>query len=813
MTQKLRPEQLRWACPAEDCIFENTSDVESLPEMIGQDRALRALDFGVGIKSHGFNIYVVGPTGTGRMTAIKEILEREAEGMPAPDDWLYVYNFENPNQPNAVRLSAGHATLFKADMVDLVRDLRSEVPNAFDDEDYERQKTAIVEELRHQESEEFARLAQEARGQDLGLQRTPQGILVIPLMADGQPMTPEYYNGLPEDQRQGIEEKRQRMEVRFNEVVRTVVRAGKDIKQRLLNLDARIARNAINPHIGELREKYLAFPEVLQYLNDVEEDIVRNVQDFRMDPDQEKTQNPFFGPQPGNNPFQRYEVNILVDHGKQKGAPVVLESNGTYFNLIGRIEHQAMFGTLTTDFTMIKPGALHRANGGYLVVEARDVLTSLFTYDALKKALQNQEIRLEEPGEQFRTIATLSIEPEPISLNVKVVMIGSAYIYHLLMVYDEDFMTLFKVKADFATDMVRTAHSMGHYAAFIAQRCREEGLVHFDRTAAVKVVEYGARLSGDQTRLTTRFVDIADLVREASYWASRNNHLLVTGDDVQQAIQEKIYRSNLIDERLRDMIADGTIMVDVSGEVVGQINGLAVLSIGDHTFGKPSRITARAFTGQAGIVNIEREAKLSGRIHDKGVLILSGYLGGQYAGQAPLSLSATIAFEQSYEGVDGDSASSTELYALLSSLAQVPVKQQYAVTGSVNQRGEIQAIGGVTQKIEGFYDVCKVMGLTGDQGVLIPPQNVINLMLREDIVEAVREGKFHIFAIATVDEGIELLTGLPAGQRQEDGAFPEDTIHGRVERRIKEFRRQLKSGEKSESNQQSDEDATEPGQP
>lgn len=794
MPRELTPDQLRWRCDPEDCTFEDTSELEGLPEMIGQHRALRALDFGVGITSRGFNIYVLGPAGTGRMTAIKAILERKAETMPVPDDWCYVYNFSQPNQPKAIRLSPGKGCALKDDMEDLIQDLRTEIPQAFEGEEYERQKASIVEELRQQESDQFAALANEARERGFGLQRTPEGIVAIP-MRDGKPLTPEQYNQFTDEERQQVDERRKEMEERLNEVFRSIVRAGKNIKQRLQELDERIARNAVAHHIAVLREKYEAFPDVVEYLRAVEDDIVHNAQDFRSEQEQTPQVMPGLMPRSDEDPFLRYQVNVIVDNGGLKGAPVVLERNSTYFNLIGRIEHKAVFGTLTTNFKMIKAGALHKANGGYLVIEARDVLTNYFAYEALKKALENAEARLEEPGGQFRTIATVSIEPEPIPLDIKVVMVGSPYIYHLLMAYDEDFRTLFKVKADFAIDMDRTPESMMHYARFIAGRCREENLFPFDRTGVTKVVEYGVRLSDDQNKLTTRFMEIADLVREASYWAAQNGRNRVTDKDVQQAIEEKVYRSNLIDERIKAYIADGTIMVDVEGAVVGQINGLAVINLGDYIFGKPSRITARTFTGQAGVINIEREVKMSGSLHDKGVMILSGYLGGQYAYEFPLSVSASITFEQSYEGVDGDSASSTELYAILSSLSGVPIKQQYAVTGSVNQKGEIQPIGGATHKIEGFYDVCKAKGLTGDQGVLIPQQNVKNLMLREEVVEAVRNGQFHIYPVATVDEGIEILTGVPAGKRDADGKFPEDTIHGRVARRLEEIRESLKKAE------------------
>lgn len=802
MTRELSPKQLRWSCVLDDCVFDDTRDLEEPPEMIGQDRALRALDFGVGVKSQGYNIYAIGPAGTGRMTAITAILRNSTADKDPPDDWCYVYNFMDPNRPRAVRLSAGKGPELKQDMSELVQNLQREIPGAFDDEDYERQKASIVEAYRKQESDHFAQLAEEARKEDLGLQRTPQGIVVVPLL-DGRLMTPEEYNTLTEEERNKVDGHRQKMESRFQEIGRTMVRSGKEIKQKLDELDAAITGRVVKPHLDELKDKYPTNSDVTEYLNAVEAYISGHAEDFQQEKEEKTSALQLLKPQRDGDVFQRFEVNVLVDNSAITGAPVIMETNASFFNLVGRIEHQATFGTLTTDFTMIKGGALHRANGGYLVIEARDILASLFSYDGLKKALDNSEIRIEEPGEQYRTIATVSIEPEPIPLDVKVVMVGSPYIYRLLMAYDEDFRTLFKVKADFAIDMERTSASMGQYASFIAQRCREEDLMHFDHTGVIRVVEYGARLSDNQNRLSTRFMEIADLLREASFWASQNGNDLVTGEDVKRAIDERRYRSNLIDERLRDLITDGTIMVDVTGEVIGQINGLAVLDLGDYMFGKPSRITARTFTGQSGIVNIEREVNLSGSLHNKGVLILAGYLGGKYADRAPLSLSASIAFEQSYDGVDGDSASSTELYAILSSLSNVPIKQSYAVTGSVNQLGEIQPIGGVNQKIEGFYDVCLAKGITGDQGVLIPHQNVQNLMLREDIVEAVEKCEFHVFSVRSIDEGIEILTGMPAGERDSEGIFPEKSVHGRVEQRLNEIRSDLK---RSRSKDEDEED-------
>jgi lon-related putative ATP-dependent protease len=509
------------------------------------------------------------------------------------------------------------------------------------------------------------------------------------------------------------------------------------------------------------------------------------------------------------SPFDRYRINVIVDNSSAEGAPVIVEDNPIYQNLVGRIEHKADFGSLVTDFSMIRGGALHRANGGYLVLDAKAVLISPLAWTSLKRALRNREIRIEEMTQQLSLIATVGLAPEPIPLDVKVVLIGDPQTYYLLYSLDEEFQKIFKVKADFATYMDWTPENLKKYALFIHARCHEENLRHFDNEAVAKVIEYSSRLVEDQEKLTTRFAHVADIVREASYWAGREGHDLVTAADVQRAIEERVYRSNQIEERVREQIEDGTIMVDTDGEVMGQVNGLSILSLGDYTFGKPSRITARTFLGQKGVINIEREAKLSGNIHDKGVLILSGYLGGKYAQEVPLSLSASICFEQSYSGVEGDSASSTELYALLSSLSGFPIKQGIAVTGSVNQQGEVQAIGGATRKIEGFFDVCKVQGLTGEQGVIIPEQNVKNLMLREDVVEAVRQGKLHIYPVGTIDEGITVLTGAEAGERQEDGTYPEGTVNHAVQNRLRELATKLKDFGKREEEEKKEEESEE----
>jgi lon-related putative ATP-dependent protease len=499
------------------------------------------------------------------------------------------------------------------------------------------------------------------------------------------------------------------------------------------------------------------------------------------------------------SPYDRYRVNVVVDNCRLTGAPVVVEVNPTVHNLIGRIEHKAEFGALVTNFSMIKAGSLLRANGGYLVLDAKSVLVQPLAWDALKRCLRSKEVRIEELAQQYSLIATTSLSPEPIPLEVKVVLIGDANMYYLLYSLDDQFPKLFKVRADFATDMPWDDEAVMKYGRFIRDRCDEEGLPHFDMTAVAEVVEYGARLVEDQKKLTTRFADVADLVDEAAYWAQRDGHELVTADDVERAINERVYRASQLEERIRERIADGTIMVDTTGEVVGQVNGLSIIALGDYWFGRPSRITARVFMGQSGVINIEREAKMSGRIHDKGVLILAGYLGGKFAQDKPLSISASIAFEQSYEGIEGDSASSTELYALLSAISGVPIKQGLAVTGSVNQNGQVQPIGGVTRKIEGFFDICKARGLTGDQGVLIPESNVQNLMLRHDVVQAVNDGQFHIYPVRTVDEGISLLTGREAGERGPDGKYPEGTVYYEVDRRLRELAEQLRGFGEQES--------------
>lgn len=781
---KLKAEQVRWVCDPESLGFESTEELPPLTEVIGQERAVEAIDFGVQMQSHGFNIFAAGPTGTGRMTFIQGVIEKVARTKPTPDDWCYVYNFVDPYRPKALRLPAGKGGELKRDMEQLTEHLKREIARLFESEDYQKQRQSVIQALQQERDEALSMLERKARERSLALVGTPAGLMVVPVMG-GQIITPDQFAQLPELLRHQLEEQRQELTQELQSLMRHLAQREREAREQLSELDKKMAMMAAGHVMDDLREKYAAYPQVIEYLTQVQEDVVNNVDAFRAA--QQAGEMPA-GLRPSvPDIFERYRVNLLVDNSRTQGAPVIVETNPTFHNLVGRIEYRMEMGAFMTHFTMIRAGALHRANGGYLILDAKDVLSNPFAWDALKRALDNRQVRIEEIGEAFRVISVVSLAPEPIPLDVKVVLVGSPLLYYLLQAYDEDFRNLFKVKADFDVRMERNPQNIRQCALFIAARCKEERLKHFRKDAVAKVIEYSSRLVEDQTKLSTRFLDICDIVRESSYWAGRNGHELVTAEDVQLAVQKRVYRVNLIEERIRELIRDGIIMVDVEGERVGTVNGLAVISLGDHIFGKPSRITARTFLGRSGVVNIEREVQMSGRIHSKGVMILSGYLGGKYARDKPLTLSASLTFEQLYDEVEGDSASSAELYALLSSLSDLPLKQGIAVTGSVNQHGELQPVGGVTYKVEGFFDVCKAKGLTGEQGVIIPAQNVRNLMLREDVVEAVREGKFHIWAVRTVDEGIEILTGVPAGKRQPDGTYPEGTVHYAVEKRLREM--------------------------
>lgn len=785
MPKELPVERLRRTCEPDLVACATTSDALPLQAIIGQERALRALELGLSITDPGFNLYVAGLPGTGRSTAVRRYLEVQARGRPVPDDWCYVNNFRDPYRPRALRLPAGRGRQFQAALKEFIDAARREIPRAFEGERYAASREAAVKSFSRQRDELIAHLNGRAREQGFVIESTPQGFLTIPLK-EGKPYSEEEFAALPAAEQQALLEKREAVQAELKAALRQIKTLEKEATAALEQLDRQVVLSILGGLGEDLRHQYQDTPAALLYLDEVQQDIAGNMALFRGE-EQPQPPSTFAGPASQDLLFRRYQVNVIVDNGGRQGAPVVSESNPTYNNLFGRIEKEAQFGALVTDFTLIHGGSLHQANGGYLVLPVEEVLRNLFSWDSLKRALRSGEIAIEEAGERLGYALTKSLQPDPIPLQLKVILIGSPTLYQLLLEADEDFAELFKVKADFDRRMDRSPENISHYVSFAAALCESEKLKHLERSALIQLVEHGSRLVEDQEKLSTRFGELADLIREASFYATREGAALVTAAHIIKAIDEKYYRSNLIQERVQEMIARGTLLIEVSGEEIGQVNGLSVISLGDITFGQPNRITASIGLGREGLVDIEREARLGGPIHTKGVLILAGFLTERFAHDKPLSLSARLVFEQSYSGVEGDSASSAELYALLSALSGLPLRQGIAVTGSVNQKGESQAIGGVNQKIEGFFEVCRARGLNGEQGVIIPESNVQNLMLKEEVLEAVRAGLFHVWPVRTVDEGIAILTGVEAGERRADGTWKRGTVNDRVDRRLRQM--------------------------
>jgi len=798
MARKLRAEELRPTVDPASLSIRTTQDAQPVEGIIAQPRATAALQFGLDVRQPGFNVFVAGVAGTGRLTAVRSFLEERSKTEPRPDDWCYVHNFKDPYHPRALRLRAGQGREFAADMRLLIERIRQEIPRIFESDQYAARRDAIAQEFNRRREQLITRFGERAQQAGFLLQATEFGFVLLPLMG-GQPLSDQAFLALPEPVRESIRQRREMLEAELKEVLKEIRRLEREAHEQLHQLDRTAVLQAVGGLFEDLIEKYQDNEGVVAYLKDVQEDIIQNWQVFRSPPQVPPVPTAPPGVPPGMPfapallPFRKYEVNVLVDNSETVGAPVVIEDNPTYQNLFGRIEREPQYGVLYTDQMMIHPGSLHRANGGYLVVPVEELLVNPFAWPSLKRALQTGLIDIEDLTEKIGFIAVKTLHPEPIPLNVKVVLIGTPLIYQLLYLLDEDFGELFKVKAEFDTLLNRDDSAHRLYTSFLCMLTNKENLKPLDASGVAKVIEYGSRLAEDQQRLSTRFGLIADVVREAHFQAERAGSQYITTDHVRKALDFRVYRSNLIEERVREMIARNVLLVDTEGEKVGQVNGLSVVMLGDYAFGRPSRITATISLGREGVVDIEREARLGGPIHTKGVLILSGYLAAKYAQDKPLSLAARLVFEQSYSVVEGDSASAAELFALLSAIAGVPLKQSIAVTGSVNQRGEIQAIGGVNEKVEGFFDVCRVKGLTGDQGVIIPEANVQHLVLRDDVVEAVRQGKFHIWAIRTVDEGIEILTGLPAGERGPDGKYPEGTLNYLVDKRLAEMARALQT--------------------
>ncbi|MBU0608344.1 MAG: AAA family ATPase [Armatimonadetes bacterium] len=807
-TRELKSRDLRWRCPLKSFEFTDTSAIEGVPGPIGQDRAVAAIEFGADIASEGYNVFVTGISGTGRSSTTRTELERRAASMPVPDDWCYVYNFDDAHQPRALRLPAGMGLAFRDDMARMLNDMRQVLGNVFESDEYNDKRDAIIKEFRQERNTELQAFEQEAQEAGFALGRSPAGLIVAPAV-EGEVMTPQQYGELSDEERQRLDAKREELQGKLGEIMRRGQRDEKETRERVRQLDQEVAHEAVDPVFEDLREKYSAVSGVLEHLERMEKDLIENIGMLRRDDDDGLP--PGLPPQlmmgmQQKNPLERYEVNVLVTNDPENGAPIIEEANPTLDKLTGEIEHQAQMGALVTDFSMIKAGALHHANGGFLIIEALQLLLRPFAWEALKRALRNKHVRIESLSDQYRFVSTVTLEPEPVPLDVKVVLIGNPFIYYLLYEHDEDFGKLFKVQADFSTEIDRDDDALQQYVQFIAHVAQRDGLLPFERSAVARIIEQGAELAGDQQKLTVRLLDIADMLRESSYWAQKSRRKKVKAQDVAYALQQRIWRANRIEELIFDMIHEGAIMVNVDGAVAGQINGLSIMQLGDYMIGRPGRLTCRTFTGRTGIIQIDREAKLTGRLHDKGMLTLSGFLGDRFGRTEQIQLSATLSFEQLYSELEGDSASSTELYCLLSSLADAPIKQGIAVTGSVNQMGEVQAIGGVSRKIEGFYRTCKILGLTGEQGVIIPESNVRHLMLQQEVVDAVKAGQFHIWSVRTIDEGIEILTGIPAGQADKQGEFPPDTINGRVQARLRQITNALRDEHRRDDDGDDEED-------
>lgn len=781
----LAPEALyRRADPAA-LPFQTTDELPDSAEFVGQDRAIKAIEFGIGMSRHGYNLFALGPSGTGRHALVQRYVEQQAATEPPPSDWCYVNNFEQPYRPLVLQLPAGMGKELQKDVQRLVEELRNALSSAFENEEYQTRRQALEMELQEQQQKGLNELQETARERGLTLLRTPGGLVFAPYK-DGNVLAPEQFEQLPPEEQEHLKAEVEVLQERLQKLLIQAPRLERDLRNRIRALNEEVAGFVLNELMDDFYQKYAEQAAVVAFLQALQKDVSENLPNFVSGEEKQEEQSLTVlpngaAPLPGR---RRYTVNLLVDASDLTGAPVLYESNPSYLNLVGRVEQMATMGALITDFTLIKPGVLHRANGGYLLVDALKVLASPYAWEGLKRALQFGEIRIESPVQMMSLTTTVSLEPEPIPLDIKVVLIGDRQTYYLLSQYDPDFNELFKVAADFGDELVRTPETERIYAQMIATIARREKLRSFAQSAVARIIEHSARLVSDAERLSMRIQVIVDLMEEADYWAQQAGATLVSAMHVQQALDARIYRTDRIRERMQEEILRQTILVDTAGVKVGQINGLSVVQMGTYMYGQASRITATIHMGRGDVVNIEREVEMSGPIHSKGVLILTSLLRARYATERPLALSASLVFEQSYGGVDGDSASSTELYALLSAIANVPIKQSLAVTGSVNQHGQVQAIGGVNEKIEGFFDLCKARGLSGDQGVLIPVANVKHLMLRQDIVEAAAAGQFRIYPVTTIDEGIELLTGVPAGERNAKGKYPKDTINFLVEQRL-----------------------------
>jgi lon-related putative ATP-dependent protease len=781
--QPLSPQALYTTCDLSALKFETTEDLEELVEIAGQDRAIEALRFGVDIEREGYNLFVMGPSGMGKYSLTRKYLEQQAAQAPTPDDWCYVNNFEHPQKPKILRFPAGKAKIFRKDIQNLIDDLLSVLPSAFESDQYQISHEEIEEDLENKRERAVQGLADEAEAHNIRLVRTPRGFSFQPIQK-GEVLSPDEYAQLSEKERARIEEIVAVLQEKLEHIIRQFHLWKREARNKLNALNRDVALSAVKVLVDDLKQKYPDHEEARNFLDSLQQDVIEHKNDF-LNVSEGETANG--GAVNVLETFGRYDVNLLVDNAENKGLPVIYEDSPTYERLVGRVEHISQMGTLITDFRLVKPGALHCANGGYLILDVIKLLTQPFAWDGLKRALKEHAISIQSLGQRLSLISTVSLEPDPVPLDVKVVLLGERKLFYLLLEYDPEFPELFKVAADFENDMERTDDNQAVYAQMIATIVKREKLLPFRRDAVERIIEQSARLAHDSAKLSNHLLSVTDMMREADHWSRGIKHDVVTREDVQHAIDAKVRRAERIRDRVYEEIMRDTILIDTDGEKVGQINGLSVADLGNFVFAQPFRITATARLGHGDVVDIEREVELGGAIHSKGVLILSSYLGARYAKDQPLSLAASLVFEQSYGEVEGDSASVGELCALLSVLASAPVRQWLAVTGSVNQHGQVQAIGGVNEKVEGFFDICERRGLSGKQGVIIPASNVKHLMLRANVVAAAEAGKFHIYPVKTVDEAIELLTGVNAGETDEEGKYPADSVNGRVMARLEEL--------------------------
>ena len=772
--KELSYKDLKMTCNSNLFHFETTEELESIDTGIGQARGIKAMEFGVNVNVKGYNLYIEGPSGVGKTMYTKNYLEKIANKKKVPLDWCYIYNFENPNEPIAVSLPAGQGKEFKEAMEGFITEIKKDIKKTFNADDFEKEKKLIKQEFEEKRNKLMDALTEDALKFGFQVKSSQNGIYMMPVI-DGNAVEEEEF------------EKLEIVQEKVMDVIGQIKQIERQSDKKISEWQSNVALLTVNVHINYLKSKYKKYKKINKFLNDIKKDILKNVSLFLVDEtaQQQNNQQPPVNKQ--QDPSLNYRVNLFVDNSNREGAPVIMDYDYSYHNIFGKLEYENYYGSLKTDYTMLKPGLLHQANGGYIIFQAQDLLTNGICYEALKKALRIKQIGIENTADQRSSMVMVSLKPEPIPLDLKVLLVGNSNIYHSLLAMDSDFKKLFKIKVEFEDDAPITEDNVNKLARFVHGFCEQEGLPHLDKSAMAKIVEYSSRLAGDNDKLSTRFNDLSQIVGEAATWARLSKSKVVTEKFVSKALEERVDRVKKYDSKYLEMIKENSLLINTSGSEIGEINGLTVMTIGDYTFGKPAKITVNTYTGKNGIINIEREVELSGSSHSKGVLILSGYLGEMFAQDMPLCLTASICFEQLYNGVDGDSASSTELYGLLSSLSGIPINQSIAVTGSVNQKGHIQPIGGVNEKIEGFFQICKMRGLDGTHGVMIPVQNVKNLQLSDEVVEAVKNKQFHIYSISTIEEGIEVLTGVPAGKKDKDGHFPAGTINHLVYEKLKKY--------------------------